>query len=154
MHDLSKKQKKPATGVRHAPVSFWSHISLDFVTGLPTSPGKTVILSPCRNCLLHLSLLNCFQVRWNLSRNRIRPGAPVHLMSLEGFLHHSRSLGIFEFWLSSTNKRQKGSTMSLRPCSASLHKIPPLGPHGYPGSSMLIALSPLLPQVYPHSKHL
>lgn len=42
MHDLCKKQKKHATGVRHAPVS---HISLDFVTGLPTFPGKTVMLS-------------------------------------------------------------------------------------------------------------
>lgn len=89
-----------------------------------TDSQKPLILSPCRNCLLHLSLLNCFQVRWNLSSNRIRPGAPVHLMSLEGFLHHSRSLGILEFWLSSTNKRQKGSTTSLRPCSASLQKNP------------------------------
>lgn len=87
-----------------------------------TDSQKPLILSPCRNCLLHLSLLNCFQVRWNLSSNRIRPGAPVHLMSLEGFLHHSGSLGILEFWLSSTNKRQKGSTTSLRPCSASLQK--------------------------------
>lgn len=48
IYSRNKSSNQPPTGqlqLLHTPSRPWSHISLDFVTGLPLSEGSTVILT-------------------------------------------------------------------------------------------------------------
>lgn len=67
----NKSNNKPPAGLLQplpVPGQLWSHVALDFVTGLPPSQGNTVILTIvdcfskaahfCPNCPLPLKLLN------------------------------------------------------------------------------------------------
>ena len=58
----SKVNRSPPAGLLsplHVPHCPWSHISMDFVTGLPPSEGKTVVLTVVDRFLRWLILLPC-----------------------------------------------------------------------------------------------
>uniref|UniRef100_A0A3Q2DRC9 DUF4939 domain-containing protein n=1 Tax=Cyprinodon variegatus TaxID=28743 RepID=A0A3Q2DRC9_CYPVA len=86
----------------------WSHISLDFVTGLPLSQGKAVILTivdrfskaahfvplpklPTAAETADLLVSSCGPAPWHPSRHSFGPWPTVHLQGVESLLPGSRS---------------------------------------------------------------
>lgn len=100
-----KSSTKHPSGLLHpltTPHQPWSHITLDFVTGLPSSSGKSVILtiadrfSKAAHFIALEKLPTTSETAQNLVDNVFRlhgipletlwPGTPVHLTSMEDFL--------------------------------------------------------------------
>lgn len=97
----------PAGLLRPLPVPdhLWSHIALDFITGLPLSQGNTVILTivdrfskSAHFIALALTLTppsqrNCggshsayFSATWDPCRHCLQPGSAIHFPRMEGVL--------------------------------------------------------------------
>ncbi|KAK2922284.1 hypothetical protein Q8A73_001769 [Channa argus] len=164
-----KTPKKPPDGLLQPlpiPSRPWSHIALDFVTGLPPSHGNTTILTIIDRFsnAVHFvplpKLPTATETAELLTQHVLRlHGIPHDIVSDRGPQFVSQVWKAFCNALGQPSVCPPGSTpnsmakLSVQtrvwkpPSDASLHLTPPPGVHSFHGLNMLITLSLPLPQV-------